>query len=440
LGIPAPNFQQWGYWLLDEVPVASKAATLTDSRVRQAKPTQKTYNLYDSGGLYLTVSPTGAKWWRMKYRYAGKERRIGLGAYPGVSLAGARVARDRARMTLRDGRDPCAVKRTEAAQRKIAAANTFEAIAREWLGIKNAGWVSSQRAKERRRLELHAFPWIGKMPIADIRAADVRPLLERLVKRGTLDMAHRLRQQISAVFRFAARDDRAANDPAGALSGTLPEHTKRGYAALTDPDEIAALLRAIEGFKGQFPTHCALRLAPLLFVRPGELRAAEWSEFNLDGAEWHIPAARRKMRKRFKEDPNSPAHLVPLPTQAVRILKELDPLTRHCRFLFPGARDLRRPMSNATLNAALRRLGYDGTTMTGHGFRHMASTLLNELGWNPDAIERQLSHKGQGIRAVYNRAEYLAERRNMMQAWADYLDGLLEHARVTSGGRWRQGA
>jgi integrase len=228
------------------------------------------------------------------------------------------------------------VRRTEEAEKRVAAAKTFEAIAGEWLTVKNAGWVSSQCAKEKRRLELHALPWIGKMTISEIRASDVRPLLDRLVKRGTLDMAHRLLQQISAIFRFAARDDRAGNDPAGALAGTLPEHTKRGYAALTNPADISGLLRAIDGFKGQLPTHCALRLAPLLFVRPGELRAAEWSEIGLDKAEWKIPAAKRKLRKRFKEDASAPAHIVPLPDQAVMILKEFHPLTGHRNYVFPA--------------------------------------------------------------------------------------------------------
>ena len=322
------------------------------------------------------------------------------------------------------------VKRAENARQKIAVANTFEAVAREWLAVKKNGWVASQYWKEQRRLEIHAFPWIGKTPISDLGTAEIRPLLDRLVKRGTLDMAHRLRQQISAVFRYAGRDDRVSRDPAGSLAGTLPEHTKRNYSTLTHPSDVAALLRAIEGFKGQFSTACALRLAPLLFVRPGELRAAEWAEVDLDTAEWHIPASRRKLKKKLKEDPNTPPHIVPLAAQAVATLRELQALTGDGKYLFPGARDVKRPMSNATINAALRRLGYDRETMTGHGFRHMASTMLNELGWNPDAIERQLSHKGQGMRAVYNKAEYLDERRRMMQAWADYLDTLKQGGNV----------
>ncbi|HJU08366.1 integrase arm-type DNA-binding domain-containing protein [Dyella sp.] len=401
-----------------------KVARLTDARVRQAAPGDKPYNLYDSGGLYLTVSPTGSKWWRLKYRHAGKERRIGLGAYPEVSLSNARDARDKARMAIRAGNDPGLLKRAESARLKVSAANSFEAVAREWLAMKKSGWVASQFEKERRRLEIHAFPWIGKTPIADLGTAEIRPLLDRLVRRGTLDMAHRLRQQISAVFRYAGRDDRVSRDPAGNLAGTLPEHSKRSYATLTDPDDVAALLRAIDGFKGQFPTACALRLAPLFFVRPGELRGAEWAEVDFASSEWRIPAMRRKLKKKLKEDPQTPSHVVPLARQAVKILRELHALTGHGKYLFPGVRDPKRPMSNATINAALCRLGYDGETMTGHGFRHMASTLLNELGWNPDAIERQLAHKGQGVRAVYNKAAYMEERRKMMQAWADHLDTL----------------
>lgn len=399
-------------------------ATLTDARVRQAASADKPYNLYDTGGLYLTISPTGSKWWRLKYWHAGKEKRIGLGAYPEVSLANARDARDKARIAIRAGNDPGMLKRAESARLKVSAANSFEAVAREWLAVKKSGWVASQYEKERRRLEIHAFPWIGKTPIAYLGTAEIRPLLDRLVKRGTLDMAHRLRQQISAVFRFAGRDDRVSRDPAGNLAGTLPEHAKQNYATLTNADDVAELLRAIETFKGQFPTACALRLAPLFFVRPGELRGAEWAEVDFEASEWRIPAARRKLKKKLKEDSRTPPHVVPLATQAKAILTELRALTGQGKYLFPGVRDSRRPMSNATINAALCRLGYDGRTMTGHGFRHMASTLLNELGWNPDAIERQLSHKGQGMRAVYNKAEYMDERRNMMQAWADHLDTL----------------
>jgi len=405
-------------------------AALTDARVRQAKAHEKPYNLYDSGGMYLTVSPAGAKWWRLKYRYVGKEKRIGLGVYPEVTLSEARARRDKARSELRAGNDPGMTKRADAARKKVASDNTFEAVAREWLAVKKNGWVESQQNKERRRLEIHAFPWIGKIPIAEITTAHIRPLLDRLVKRDTLDMAHRLRQQISSVFKFAGRDDRVTRDPAGSLAGTLPEHTQRNYSSLTKADDVGELLRAIDGFKGQFPTACALRIAPILFVRPGELRAAEWAEFDLKAAEWRIPAARRKLKKKLKEDPKMPPHIVPLPKQTVKVLKELHALTGTGKFLFPGVRDAKRPMSNATINAGLRRLGYDSETMTGHGFRHTASTLLNELGWNPDAIERQLSHKGQGVRAVYNQAEYLAERRKMLQSWADYLDGLRNGARV----------
>lgn len=412
--------------------MATKRQGLTDPQARKAEPRDRAYNLYDSGGLYLTVSPTGAKWWRLKYRHAGREKRIGLGAYPKVTLAAARIERDRARIKLRQGDDPGLVKRVENARKKVAAANTFEAIAREWLEVKKSGWVLSQQLKERRRLELHAFPWIGSAPIAELRAADIRPLLDRLLKRGTVDMAHRLREQLSAIFRYAGRDDRVTRDPAGSLAGVLPQHTKRNYASLTKPDDVAGLLRAIDSFSGQFPTACASKLAPMLFVRPGELRAAQWIEFDLDDSEWRIPATRRKLRRRLKEDPKTPPHIVPLASQAVAILKELQLFSGKSDFLFPGARDRRVPLSDATFNAALARIGYDGTTMTAHGFRHMASTLLHELGYDPEIIEAQLSHKVGGIRGVYNKAEYLKKRKEMMQAWADYLDGLRNGDNVTS--------
>lgn len=410
--------------------MATKQAGLIDSTLRRAKAADKPYNLYDTGGLYLTVATTGAKWWRLKYRFAGKERRMGLGTYPDVSLAGAREARDKARIVLRSGKDPGAIRRTEDARRRIAADNTFEAIALEWLAKMKSEWVASQFTKEKRRLELHAFPWLGKMPISDIAPADVRPVLDRLVKRGTVDVAHRVRQQISSVFRHAAHDDRVSRDPADNLKGYLPEHTKRHYSALTKPDDVADLLRAIDGFKGQFATLCALRLAPMFFVRPGELRAAEWSEVDLDRAEWVIPPSRRKLRKKQKANKDTPAHIVPLSTQAIAVLKELHPLTGHGQYVFPGARSPRVPMSNVCLNAALRRMGFSAEQMTPHGFRHMASTMLHEQGWNPDAIERQLSHKAQGIRAVYNKAEHLDERRRMMQAWADYLEALRSGADI----------
>lgn len=407
-----------------------KGTPLLEMQIRKAKPLAKEYNLYDTDGLFLTVAPTGRKWWRLKYFDGGRERKAGLGTYPEVSLADARAQRDAARMTLRNGQDFVALRKMKKASKRSTVANTFEAVAREWLAVKNPSWVASQRVKERRRLELHAFRSIGHVPVSEIKAAELRPLLDRLVQCGKVDSAHRLCQQMSSVFRHAMRDDRCAADPAAALTEVLPRHTQRGYSAVTDPEQVTRLLRALDGFSGTFETRCALQLAPLFFVRPGELRNAEWSEIDVEKAEWRIPATKRKLLKRFKEDRKTPPHVVPLATQALAVLADLRPLTGHGKFLFPGARDPMRPMSNSTLNAALRTLGFDKEMMTAHGFRHMASTMLHELGWDPDTIERQLGHKGAGIRAVYNRAQYLDERRRMMQSWADYLDKLRHSAQT----------
>jgi integrase len=256
-------------------------------------------------------------------------------------------------------------------------------------------------------------------------------MLRKLVARGTLNTAGRVRETVSAVFRFAIATGRAKRDPAADLRGALPTPAKKNFASLTEPKDVAGLLRAIEGYQGSPVTLAALRLAPLVFQRPGELRAAEWAEFDLGAAEWRIPAARQKLKKAAKENPRTPPHIVPLSKQAVAILRELYRLTGRGRYLFPGVRTRQRPMSDNTVNAALRRLGYTTEQMTGHGFRHMASTRLNELGWNPDAIERQLSHRDPNeIRGTYNQAQYLGERKKMMQAWADYLDALRTGAKV----------
>ncbi|MGJ4804434.1 tyrosine-type recombinase/integrase [Luteimonas sp. SDU82] len=399
---------------------------LTDIAARSAKPKEKPYKLAAGGGLYLEVMPMGSKYWRMKYRFAGKEKRLAIGVYPEVSLKQASVARDNARALLRDGRDPSGEKRAAKVRAAQAAENSLEAVAREWLEVRRPNWTAGQFLKEVARLENHAFPWIGRTPVGEVAVADVKPLLARLVKASKLEQAHRLRQQLSRIFRFAIATDRAERDPAGDLRDTLPAHTKKNFASVLVPDQVGELLRAMDGYQGSFPVACALKLAPLVFVRPGELRAAEWSEFDLDAKEplWSIPAARSKLRKALKENPRTPPHLVPLSRQAIEILRELQPLTGRRKHLFPGLRDPQRPMSENTINAALRRLGYDKDTMTGHGFRHMASTLLNEMGFHRDAIERQLAHKEPGVRGVYNKAEHLPERRNMMQAWADYLDQL----------------
>ncbi|MDR2013757.1 MAG: integrase arm-type DNA-binding domain-containing protein [Rhodanobacter sp.] len=418
---------------------------LTEAAIKNAKPgiiakgtnkgerTEKPYKLADARGMYLEVQPGGGKWWRLKYRFGGREKRLSLGVFPDVSLADARARRDEARKLLSNGIDPGAHRKAEKAAGVERAANSFETVAREWLAVKAHEWMPGQHAKEHDRLQNHAFPWIGGLPIASVGVAEIRPLINRIAKRGHLEQAHRLRFQISRIFQFAVATERAASDPAHALRAVLPSRRKQHYSTITDPAKVAELLRAIDGFSGQFVTACALRLSPMLFCRPGELRAATWDEVQLDhpdGPQWVIQPARRKLRRAEKEDTTTPPHVVPLAAQAVAILRELYALTGRGKYLFPGARDAGRPLSDGTIGAALRRLGYGPDDLVPHGFRHMASTLLHEQGFNSAAIERQLSHKEPGVRGVYNMAEHLPERRRMMQAWADYLDGLRAGANV----------
>lgn len=409
--------------------MASK--TLTTVVVTKAKPREKKYKLAAGAGLYLEVMPTGAKYWRWKYRHAGKEKRLALGVYPEVSLADARLRRDEERARLRDGSDPAADRKAKKLAARFAAANSFEAVAGEWLDTKAGEWVPEHYHKVKAWLEQHVFPWIGSRPPAELEAQEVLAMLRRLVGRGTINTAGRVRETVSSVFRFAIATGRAKRDPAADLRGALPRADSRNFAALTEPDDVAGLLRAIDGFQGNPITLAALRLSPLVFQRPGELRSMAWADVDFDAAEWRIPARHRKLRKAAKENPRTPPHIVPLSKQAIAILRELHALTGTRRLVFPGVRDPRRPMSENTVNAALRRLGYTKEQMTGHGFRHLASTRLNELGWNPDAIERQLSHRDRDeIRGTYNLAQYLDERRRMAQAWSDYLDGLRTGATV----------
>ncbi len=395
---------------------------LTDSAARNAKPSGKPFKLADEKGLFLLVHPRGSKYWRLKYRFAGKEKVLALGVYPEVRLAEARNRRDQARKILAEGRDPGADKRLSKHAATQAHESCFEAIAREWFAKYSPGWAATHSDKIIRRLERDIFPWIGARPIGEIRPAELLTVLRRIESRGALETAHRAHQNCGQVFRYAVATGRTERDPSHDLRGALPPAKERHHPSITDPKAIGALLRAADGYQGAFVTKCALRLAPLVFVRPGELRKAEWSEIELEKAEWRISAEKMKMRA---------AHIVPLSTQALAILRELQPLTGASRFVFPGARGKNRPMSENTVNAALRRLGYSKDDMTGHGFRSMASTLLNEQGWNRDAIERQLAHgERDSIRAAYNYAEHLPERRKMMQHWADYLDKLRAGAEV----------
>jgi integrase len=397
--------------------MASNTGSLTAVALKNAKPKAKTYKLFDGGGLYLEVMPSGSRYWRLKYRVAGIEKRLALGVYPEVSLSEAREKRDAARNTIRDGRDPSAERQHERRKAKISAANTFGALASEWLETRRASMAAVTYAKAKWLLGLAAA--LNKRPVSEITASEILEVLRSIEARGTHETAHRVKQRIGQVFRFGI-PERVERDPTADLREKLKPVVTKSRAAITNPSEIGQLLRAIDGYAGQSVTHAALRLAPLLFVRPGNLRAMEWKELDLKKAEWRIPAGKMKMRE---------AHVVPLPSQAIDILRELHDLTGGGKYVFPGIRSVQRPMSENTVNAALRRLGYDKETMTGHGFRALASTRLNEMGWPPDVIERQLAHAERNkVRAVYNRAQYMAERKRMMQSWADYLDSLKEES------------
>lgn len=389
---------------------------LSNLLIKNAKSQTKTTRLSDGRGMYLEISPNGGKWWRFKYRLNGKEKRMSLGVYPDVGLVDARDNREAARKLVAAGVDPAEHRKAVKVAQVESTENTFEAIAREWFGSFSKHWVAAHADKIIRRLELNVFPYIGARPVKAITAQELLMVLRRVESRGANETAHRAMQVCGRVFRYAVATGRAERDPSRDLGGALAPVKEKHLASITDPEEVGALLRAIDAYEGSLITRCALRLAPLVFVRPGELRAAQWAEFDFDNAEWRIPAVRMKMRVQ---------HIVPLSTQAIAVLQDLQQLTGRFSLAFPGVRSRFRPMSENTVTAASRRMGYSGDDMTGHGFRSMASTLLNEQGWNRDAIERQLAHgERDAVRAAYNYAQHLPERRRMMQAWADYLQQL----------------
>ncbi len=394
---------------------------LTDILIRNAKPCDKPQKLFDGGGLFLYVTPSGGKLWRLKYRFGGKEKLLALGAYPAVSLRGARERRDDARRQLAKNEDPSANRKADKAAKLAQATNSFEAIAREWFAKFAPTWAESHASKVIQRLEKDVFPWLGARPIAEITAPELLAVLRRIEDRGALDTALRAKQNCGQVFRYAVASGRAERDPSGDLRGALAPVKHENFPSITDPRQVAELLRAIEGFRGTFIVKCALQLAPMLFVRPGELRTAEWAAFDLDKAEWRYLVTKTKTE-----------HLVPLASQAVALLRELYALTGQRRNVFPG-RDPHKPMSGAAVNAALRRMGYDTKTeITGHGFRAMARTILHEeLHFKPEVIEHQLAHKvPDALGTAYNRTKFLKERRDMMQQWADYLDRLKAGAQI----------
>lgn len=386
---------------------------LSETRIKSAKPHPegRQYKVYDERGLYLLVTP-GGRWWRFKYRLGGREKGISLGTYPDVSLKRAREKRDEARRLVADGLDPSDQRRAA----KDAQADTFKAIAEEWLPKQHFSDKTLEKA--RWTFDDLIYPYIGGRPVRQITAPEVLDLVRRLEARGKHETAHRTKQRIGQVLRYAIATGRAERDVTADLRGALTPIKVTNHAAVTEPASVGELLRAIDTYSGQPAVEYALRLAPLLFVRPGELRAARWEELRLEGdePEWRIPAERMKMGE---------YHVVPLARQAVALLRDLKPITGPNGMVFPNLRDPNRPLSEVALTAALRRMGYSGDQMTWHGFRTIASTLLNEQGWHPDLIELQLAHQERNkVRAAYNRAQRLEERRKMMQAWADYLDQL----------------
>ena len=388
---------------------------LTNTALRNAKAGPNPIRLFDGGGMYLEVSPTGGKWWRLKYRYAGKEKRLSLGVYPEISLKDARERRDQARKLLAEGIDPSEQRKALKASRADRAANSFEVVTREWYAKHSPNWAEIHADRIIRRFEHDIFPWMGGRPVAEISAPELLAVVRRIEARGALETAHRALGACGQVFRYAVATGRAERDASADLRGALPPVKGEHFAAITDPKRVGELLRALDGYQGTLTVQCALRLAPLVFVRPGELRRAQWADIDLDAAEW-----------RYTVTKTDTPHIVPLSTQAVAILRELHGLTGGGQYVFPGGRSPKRPMSDNAILAAMRRMGIGKDEMSGHGFRAMARIILDEvLGVRPDLIEHQLAHAVRDPNGrAYNRTAHLPERRKMMQAWADYLDAL----------------
>lgn len=389
--------------------------SLNSSKIRNIKRTEKIQRLYDEKGLYLEITPRGNMWWRLKYRFNNKEKRISLGVYPDVSLAKARDKRDDARKLLADGIDPSEHRKAMKHARQERTANSLEIVFREWYAKHSPNWVKSHSTKIFQRFERDIFPWIGDKPISDITPPLLLSVIRRIEERGALETAHRALSNCGQVFRYAIATGRAERDPSQDLKGALPPVKIKHFAAQTDPKRFGELLRAFDDYQGSLIVRCALRLAPLVFVRPGELRNAKWEDIDFEAAQWSYIVTK-----------TSTPHIVPLSSQALNILKELYPLTGNFSFVFPSARSNARPMSDNAILAALRRLGIAKEEATGHGFRATARTLLDEvLGLRPDIIEHQLAHAVRDPNGrAYNRTAHFSERKKMMQDWANYLDRL----------------
>ncbi len=395
---------------------------LNDTQIRGLKPLEKAKKYFDGGGMYLLVSPNGSKLWRLVYHFDKREKSLSFGDYPTVSLKDARERREAAKKLLAQGIDPGEHKKAIVADRIAEQAHSFKNIALEWYETKTEQFTAKHRGHIIFRLNTYLFPAFGNIVISKLKPQDILAVVRPVEKKGLLETAHRLVQLVGQIMRYAVATGRAEHNIAADLRGALKPRRGQHRATITEPEKVGALLRAIEGYEGYFPLCCALRLAPLVFTRPTELRAAEWSEIDIKAKEWRIPAARMKMRQ---------PHTVPLSKQAIRILEELEPFSGGGKYLFPSIRTDDRPISDVAMLAALRRMGYEKHELCTHGFRGMASTLLNELGYNSDWIERQLAHgETNEVRAAYNHAKYLPERRKMMQEWANYLDTLRKNGTV----------
>jgi integrase len=397
---------------------------LSATAVQQAKGQAKPVKLTDGGGLYLLVKSDGSRYWRYNYRFAGKRKTLALGVYPDVSLADARKAHQQARETLAKDIDPSEAKRIERITRHLASADSFEAVATEWYETRLSEKSDSYRVRTQRLLKKDLYPPLGNRPISQITSAELLLALRKVEERGAIDMAHRAKQTAGQVFRYAVATGRAERDPSGDLRGALKTKTKKHYAAITDPAEVARLLLAIDAFQGTSTVKAALQLSPLLFQRPGEIRGMEWAEINWEEERWEIPADKMKIRQ---------PHIVPLCTQSIDLLKGLHRLTGRGRYVFPSARGASRCLSENGVRSALRTMGYDNDTMTPHGFRAMARTIMDEvLNYRVDWIEQQLAHAVRDANGrAYNRTAHLPQRKDMMQGWADYLDNL--KAQATAG-------
>lgn len=390
---------------------------LTDIQIRSAKPTEKPQRLFDGGGMYLEIAPSGGKLWRMKYRFGGKEKRLALGTYPDVSLKDARAKRDDARKLLANDVDPGEHRKAVKQSKAISTANSFEIVAREWFSKNNPNWVENHGNRIIRRLERDIFPWLGNKPISDIKAPALLEVIRRIEDRGATHTAHRALANCGQIFRYAIATGRAERDPSSDLKGALPPTKVKHFAAVTEPEKVAKLLRSLDVYQGNGIVCWALKLAPLTFVRPGELRRARWEDIDFERSEWRFFVSKTEVQ-----------HIVPLANQAMAIFRELQPLTGHGVYVFPNARtrDGSRPMSDNAVLSAMRNLGITKEEMSGHGFRAMARTLMDEeLQTRPDFMEHQLAHAVKDpLGRAYNRTTHLQERHIMMQKWADYLDNL----------------